>query len=128
MINKKLLLALVAGILSQTAMSQIEDKKGIIVKGAELVKVQDGFSFTEGPAVSRVGDVYFTDQPDDRIHVWNAISGEVSVFKENAGRSNGMYFKLDGTLISCADEQNQLWALDSKGNEMVLVENFRAKN
>ncbi|KPQ09374.1 MAG: gluconolactonase Gnl [Algoriphagus marincola HL-49] len=127
MINKKLLLALVAGILSQTAMSQIEDKKGIIVKGAELVKVQDGFSFTEGPAVSRVGDVYFTDQPNDRIHVWNAISGEVSVFKENAGRSNGMYFKLDGTLISCADEQNQLWALDSKGNEMVLVENFRGK-
>ncbi|WP_026945630.1 SMP-30/gluconolactonase/LRE family protein [Algoriphagus marincola] len=127
MINKKLLLALVAGILSQTAMSQIEDKKGIIVKGAELVKVQDGFSFTEGPAVSRVGDVYFTDQPNDRIHVWNAISGEVSVFKENAGRSNGMYFKLDGTLISCADEQNQLWALDSKGNETVLVENFRGK-
>ncbi|MCR9084367.1 MAG: SMP-30/gluconolactonase/LRE family protein [Cyclobacteriaceae bacterium] len=127
MINKKLLLALVAGILSQTAMSQIEDKKGIIVKGAELVKVQDGFSFTEGPAVSRVGDVYFTDQPNDRIHVWNAISGEVSVFKENTGRSNGMYFKLDGTLISCADEQNQLWALDSKGNETVLVENFRGK-
>jgi gluconolactonase len=127
MINKNLLLALVAGILSQTAMSQIEDKKGIIVKGAELVKVQDGFSFTEGPAVSRVGDVYFTDQPNDRIHVWNAISGEVSVFKENAGRSNGMYFKLDGTLISCADEQNQLWALDSKGNETVLVENFRGK-
>ncbi|WP_134201388.1 SMP-30/gluconolactonase/LRE family protein [uncultured Algoriphagus sp.] len=127
MINKKLLLALVAGFLSQTAMSQIEDKKGIIVKGAELVKVQDGFSFTEGPAVSRVGDVYFTDQPNDRIHVWNAISGEVSVFKENAGRSNGMYFKLDGTLISCADEQNQLWALDSKGNETVLVENFRGK-
>lgn len=127
MINKKLLLALVASILSQTAMSQIEDKKGIIVKGAELVKVQDGFSFTEGPAVSRVGDVYFTDQPNDRIHVWNAISGEVSVFKENAGRSNGMYFKLDGTLISCADEQNQLWALDSKGNETVLVENFRGK-
>ena len=127
MINKKLLFALVAGILSQTAMAQIEDKKGIIVKGAELVKVQDGFSFTEGPAVSRVGDVYFTDQPNDRIHVWNAISGEVSVFKENAGRSNGMYFKLDGTLISCADEQNQLWALDSKGNETVLVENFRGK-
>jgi Gluconolactonase len=126
MINKKLLLALVAGFLSQIAMSQIEDKKGIIVKGAELVKVQDGFPY-EGPAVSRVGDVYFTDQPNDRIHVWNAISGEVSVFKENTGRSNGMYFKLDGTLISCADEQNQLWALDSKGNETVLVENFRGK-
>lgn len=123
--KKRILLALVAGMLSIPVMSQIEDKRGIIAKNAELVKVQDGFSFTEGPAVSRVGDVYFTDQPNDRIHVWNAISGEVSVFKENTGRSNGMFFKLDGTLISCADEQNQLLAIDSKGNETVLIENFR---
>ncbi|MCS5489496.1 SMP-30/gluconolactonase/LRE family protein [Algoriphagus limi] len=121
------LLGLVGLLMTTQLMAQIEDKKGIIEKGAELVKVKDGFSFTEGPAVSRVGDVYFTDQPNNRILHWNAISGEVSVFKENAGRSNGMYFKLDGTLISCADEENQLWAIDSKGNETVLVKNFRGK-
>lgn len=121
------LLGLVGLFMTTQLMAQIEDKKGIIEKGAELVKVKDGFSFTEGPAVSRVGDVYFTDQPNDRILHWNAISGEISVFKENAGRSNGMYFKLDGTLISCADEQNQLWAIDSKGNETVLVKNFKGK-
>lgn len=121
------LLGLVGIFMTTQLMAQIEDKKGIIEKGAELVKVKDGFSFTEGPAVSRVGDVYFTDQPNDRILHWNAISGEISVFKENAGRSNGMYFKLDGTLISCADEQNQLWAIDSKGNETVLVKNFKGK-
>ncbi|TFV97708.1 SMP-30/gluconolactonase/LRE family protein [Algoriphagus kandeliae] len=121
------LLALVGLFMTTRLMAQIEDKKGIIEKGAELVKVQDGFSFTEGPAVSRVGDVYFTDQPNNRILHWNAISGEISVFKEYAGRSNGMYFKLDGTLISCADEENQLWAIDAKGNETVLVKNFRGK-
>ncbi|SDC80415.1 gluconolactonase [Algoriphagus faecimaris] len=108
-------------------MAQIEDKKKIIEKGAELIKVQDGFSFTEGPAVSRVGDVYFTDQPNNRIHKWNAISDEITVFKEDAGRSNGMFFMLDGTLISCADEENQLWAIDDAGKEEVLVSAFKGK-
>jgi gluconolactonase len=108
-------------------MAQIEDKKGIIAKDAELVKVQDGFSFTEGPAVNRFGDVYFTDQPNNRIHVWNAISNQVSVFKEDAGRSNGMYFMLDGTLITCADEKNELWSIAKTGEPTVLISAFKGK-
>ncbi|MFC3414593.1 SMP-30/gluconolactonase/LRE family protein [Algoriphagus hitonicola] len=121
------LVLLFAATPSYLLMAQIEDKKKIVEKGAELTLVQDGFKFTEGPAVSRVGDVYFTDQPNNRIHKWNAINNEVTVFKEDAGRSNGMFFTLDGTLISCADEQNQLWAIDQDGKEEVLVSAFRRK-
>ncbi|MDI1323502.1 MAG: SMP-30/gluconolactonase/LRE family protein [Algoriphagus sp.] len=124
-IKKYLFLAAI--LLSNAAMAQIEDKKGIIEKDAELVKVQDGFSFTEGPAVNRFGDVYFTDQPNNRIHVWNAISNTVSVFKENAGRSNGMYFMLDGTLITCADEKNELWSIAKTGEPTVLISAFKGK-
>ncbi len=120
-------LLLTAILLSNAALAQIEDKKGIIAKDAELVKVQDGFSFTEGPAVNRFGDVYFTDQPNNRIHVWNAISNTVSVFKENAGRSNGMYFMLDGTLITCADEKNELWSIAKTGEPTVLITAFKGK-
>lgn len=123
----KYYLILAVILLSNTAMAQMEDKKGIIEKDAELVKVQDGFAFTEGPAVNRFGDVYFTDQPNNRIHVWNAISNKVSVFKENAGRSNGMYFMLDGTLISCADEKNELWAISKTGEPSVLISAFKGK-
>lgn len=120
-------LLLTAILVSNAALAQIEDKKGIIAKDAELVKVQDGFSFTEGPAVNRFGDVYFTDQPNNRIHVWNAISNTVSVFKENAGRSNGMYFMLDGTLITCADEKNELWSIAKTGEPTVLITAFKGK-
>lgn len=120
-------LLLTAILVSNAAIAQIEDKKGIIAKDAELVKVQDGFSFTEGPAVNRFGDVYFTDQPNNRIHVWNAISNSVSVFKENAGRSNGMYFMLDGTLITCADEKNELWSIAKTGEPTVLISAFKGK-
>lgn len=120
-------LLLTAILVSNATLAQIEDKKGIIAKDAELVKVQDGFSFTEGPAVNRFGDVYFTDQPNNRIHVWNAISNSVSVFKENAGRSNGMYFMLDGTLITCADEKNELWSIAKTGEPTVLITAFKGK-
>lgn len=120
-------LLLTAILLSNAALAQIEDKKGIIAKDAELVKVQDGFSFTEGPAVNRFGDVYFTDQPNNRIHVWNAISNQVSVFKEDAGRSNGMYFMLDGTLITCADEKNELWSVAKTGEPTVIISAFKGK-
>lgn len=121
------LVLLFAASPSYLLMAQIEDRKKIVEKGAELTLVQDGFSFTEGPAVARVGDIYFTDQPNNRIHKWNAITNEVTVFKENAGRSNGMFFTLDGTLISCADEENQLWAIDQDGKEEVLVSAFKGK-
>ncbi len=123
--NPLLLSALL--ILSQSTMAQIEDKKGIVAKNAKLEKVQDGFSFTEGPAVNRFGDVFFTDQPNNRIHKWDALSNTISVFMEDAGRSNGMYFMLDGTLISCADEKNELWSIPKSGDPQVLVTAFKGK-
>jgi gluconolactonase len=123
----KIYLIGLAILATNSALAQIEDKKGIIAKDAELVLVQDGFSFTEGPAVNRFGDVYFTDQPNNRIHVWNAISNKVSVFKENASRSNGMYFMLDGTLISCADEKNELIAISKTGETTPWVSGFKGK-
>ncbi|WPR76730.1 SMP-30/gluconolactonase/LRE family protein [Algoriphagus sp. NG3] len=126
LIKSSILMAALIG--STHAFSQeIEDKRGLVAKNAELVKVQDGFSFTEGPAVNRFGDVYFTDQPNNRIHKWNALSNEVSIFKEDAGRSNGMYFLLDGTLIACADNKNELWAIDTDGNHEVWITAFKGK-
>ncbi len=123
----KTCLVLTLALSVTSVFAQIEDKRGLVAKNAELVKVQDGFAFTEGPAVNRFGDVFFTDQPNNRIHKWDAISNTVSVFKENAGRSNGMYFMLDGTLLTCADEKNELWAINTDGKEEVLISAFRGK-
>lgn len=112
--------------LSFGAFAQIEGGKAIVAKNAELVKVQDGFSFTEGPAVNRMGDVFFTDQPNDKIYMWAAGPNEIRPFMENTGRANGLYFKLDGTLIAAADENNELWAISRDGKkEKVLVSSFK---
>ena len=83
----------------------------------------DGFKFTEGPTVDPEGNVYFTDQPNDRIVLWT-VEGKLSEFLKPAGRSNGMYFAPDGKLLACADEANELWELDLSGKHGVLLKEF----
>lgn len=96
--------------------------------GAELKLVSEGFKFTEGPAVDPAGDVYFTDQPNDRIMKWSAASGKVETFQQPCGRANGLYFDKEGKLITCADEKGELRRVDAKtkGSE-VLLEKFDGK-
>ncbi|MFN9913324.1 MAG: SMP-30/gluconolactonase/LRE family protein, partial [Pirellulaceae bacterium] len=60
-----------------------------VARDAKLVKLADGFLFTEGPTADAEGNVYFTDQPNNRIHRWS-VDGILSVFLEPAGRANGL--------------------------------------
>lgn len=125
---KKILYLSIIAILGPLAIqAQIIDKKSIVANKAQLEKIADGFTFTEGPAVQRIGDVYFTDQPNNKILKWSETRNEVSVFMEDSGRSNGLYFDREGNLIACADMENQLWSIDDKGNKKVLIENFQGK-
>ncbi len=78
--------------------------------GARLEKLQGGFDFTEGPTCDRLGNVFFVDQPSNRILEWS-VSGRLSTFMQPSGHSNGMEFDAQGNLISCADEHNQLWCI-----------------
>ncbi|HPR62091.1 MAG TPA: SMP-30/gluconolactonase/LRE family protein [Prolixibacteraceae bacterium] len=96
----------------------------VIKTDAQLKSVSSDFVFTEGPAADKAGNVYFTDQPNNRILKWNT-NDQIEVFMENCGRSNGLYFDLNGKLLACADEDNQLWSIDIETQEVeVLVENF----
>ena len=64
----------------------------IVAEGEVPVRLADSYSFTEGPATDVRGDVYFTDQPNNRIYRWDCESGEITLFTDQSGRSNGMYF------------------------------------
>ena len=87
--------------------------------GAQVEKMADGFSFTEGPTADAAGNVFFTDQPNDRILEWS-VDGKLTTFLQPAGRSNGMYFDRDGSLIACADEKNELWSIAKDGKARVI--------
>ena len=58
----------------------------------ELTTLGTGFSFTEGPAADKHGNVFFTDQPNDRIYRWDAGTGQITLFLQGTGRANGMAF------------------------------------
>jgi gluconolactonase len=100
---------------------------GIIAKNAEIIQAGSGYAFTEGPAVAPDGKVYFTDQPNDRIYVWDEKKG-VSLWLEGTGRSNGMYFSKNGRLITCADEKNQLAYFDDNKVLHPLHEGYNGKH
>lgn len=87
------------------------------------IRISNQFKFTEGPASDRQGNVFFTDQPNNRIWKYGT-DGRLSIFLDPAGRSNGMFFDKKGNLISCADEHDQLWSISPKGKVKVLVKNF----
>ena len=95
----------------------------VIAPGARLEKLAGGFDFTEGPTCDANGDVFFTDQPNDRILKWSA-SGGLSTFLQPAGRANGLCFDAAGYLIVCADEKNELWSVAPDGTVHVLVTEY----
>lgn len=101
--------------------------ESVVVEGAELKLVVGDCKFTEGPASDSHGNVFFTDQPNDRI-VRVGIDGEISDFLKPAGRSNGMFFAPDGKLIACADGNTEMWEIDvQSGAHRVLFSTFNNK-
>jgi len=113
-------------LVSQSVFSQEPDLSSILKPGASLVKLSGDFIFTEGPAADARGNVYFTDQPNDRIMVWDIKTG-LSVFMQPSGRSNGLFFDKDGNLWSCADNKNELWKISPEKRVEIITGSFNGK-
>ena len=114
-------------VLWLAACSTLAADSALIAPGAKLEKLGGGYEFTEGPAVDREGNVFFTDQPNDRIVKWSAADGKFSDWLKPAGRANGTYFDKAGNLLACADEENQLWSIAPDKTVTRLVMNFDGK-
>ena len=101
-------------------------KQDIVAPDAQPELISKQFSFTEGPAVSKDGSVYFTDQPNNNIWKYDT-EGKLTLFLSNAGRANGLYFNKKDKLLACADEKNELWSISKKGKVKVLLIDFEGK-
>ncbi len=93
----------------------------ILEPGKEWELVSKGHRFTEGPAVDRQGNVFFSDIPNNRIHKIS-VDGAVSVFKEDTGGANGLMFGPDGRLYACQNGRKRVVAYGMDGSESVLAE------
>ncbi|MEM7387461.1 MAG: SMP-30/gluconolactonase/LRE family protein [Verrucomicrobiota bacterium] len=135
---KMLVLAGSFCVLALSVSALAQDKKGkpdrifqespVVEKGEKVRLLSDGFKFTEGPVADPEGNVYFTDQPNDRIVRWDAETGKTEDFLKPCGRSNGLYFDRQGNLLACADEKNELWSISLKDRSCtVLIRDFKDK-
>lgn len=120
---KKLILASCC-ILFNIAFMHGQTINDLVV--GEAKKQAGGFTFTEGPSPDKEGNVYFTDQPNNKIHVWHT-NGKTAVFMDGTRRSNGTFFDNEGNLISCADEKNQLVKITLAKKINVLADGFEGK-
>lgn len=121
--KKSFLLIIFVITLSLNSPAQDQALNSIIADGAKLEKVADGFSFTEGPTADKKGYIYFTDQPNNKILIWNEKTG-LSTFMEPCGRSNGMAFDRKGNLWTCADDKGELWMITPQKKVEIISTSF----
>ena len=126
MMAKKPLILLAGWICFGLAGFSPAVAESVIAPGAKLEKLAGDLKFAEGPTIDTNGNVFFTDQPNDRILEWSA-DGKLSTFLQPAGRANGMYFDAKGNLIACADEKNELWTITPGKKVTVLIKDYQGK-
>lgn len=126
MIAKKPLILLAGWICFGLAGFSPAMAESVIAPGARLEKLAGDLKFAEGPTCDRNGNIFFTDQPNDRILEWS-VDGKLSTFLQPAGRANGMYFDAKGSLIACADGKNELWSIAPDKTVTVFVKDYQGK-
>lgn len=94
-------------ITSSIISAQINNK--IKTEESKLIKLFDGGFFTESPAYSPDGNVYFSDltfttetnMEAGIIWKYDSQSGKTSVYRSPSGMANGIEFDKSGNMIVC---------------------------
>lgn len=121
---KRYFFALAFSAISAMAVAQSAKQHIFVQDSLKLVSSQ--FKFTEGASVDKQGNVFFTDQPNDKIWKYGT-DGKLSLYMDKSGRANGTYFDKKGNLIVCADENNEIWSIDKNKKVTVLFSDFEGK-
>lgn len=118
-------LSAVAVLLVLTSCEVQHNGENLFEGAPKLVSSQ--FDFTEGPASDNSGNVYFTDQPNDKIYFWNWKNNQIELFLEKTGRANGTSFDKDDNLITCSDEHGEIWKISKNKDVQILSKGFEGK-
>src|SRR5215208_7012879 len=70
------------------------------VSPAQEVQVAATVAFTEGPTEDGAGNLFFTDQANDRI-MRLAAGGKLSTFRQPSNYANGLVFDARWRLLAC---------------------------
>lgn len=93
----------------------------ILDPGRDWELVGQGYHFSDGLAVDKLGNVFFTDAANNRIYKID-LDGKVAVWKEDANGATGMIFGPDGRLYACQPHARRIVAYAPGGAETVIAE------
>ena len=148
---KRIIVAGLAGLLlsmcgsDNAAEFEIKDNAGTIERNdpridalipadANIEKLAEGFTFTEGPVWDRRNDqLYFSDVRDNTIYSWSEEAGAKSfiqpVYSEESDHpsvgSNGLTLDDEGRLILMEHGYRRVSRLENGGDRTTLVDNYR---
>ena len=102
-------------LLVAAATGYSGEKQSVVAPGALVTKLAGGFSFTEGPATDTAGNIFFSDIPNNRIHKWS-LDDKLTIFLENSGGANGLFFDKTGNLLACEGGGRRLVSINPRTN------------
>jgi gluconolactonase len=124
---KSLFLTMLAvAAIASNSSAQSDVTNTTLFNQDDLKQVTTNYAFTEGCSSDKDGNVYFTDQPNDKVWKYGT-DGKVTLFLDKTGRANGTFFDKKGNLILCADEKGELWSVDKKGKAKVIAKSYQGK-
>lgn len=96
------------------------------------VKLHTKFTFTEGPAADKDGNVFFTDIPNQKVYKVNT-AGKLSVFRGKSNFANGLMLNAKGEVVACEMAgQVVAYSADGKGRRVLAAKHggkrFNAPN
>jgi gluconolactonase len=103
------------------------EKRGVVAPGTKAEKLASGFTWAEGPAEDSEGNLFFTDNRENRLYKMSP-DGTVSLFLKEAHRANGLYPDRDGTIAACTGNPCQVVSINREDGTMkVLVDSYEGK-
>lgn len=91
-------------------------------------RISDESVFTEGPAVDRMGNVYFTNVPAGKILKWDPETKALSVFQTPSNAANGLRFAPNGDLLVCEGSTGSIRRINMEtGTTTLIADQFQGK-
>ena len=106
----------------------------LVERDALFERIATGFGFTEGPVFSRLGFLLFSDLRSEKIHKYtvpwwetDVTKGELSVFREQSNRANGLTFDHQGRPLTCETGPGRVTRTEKDGTITVLADRWGDK-
>ncbi|NKB66152.1 MAG: SMP-30/gluconolactonase/LRE family protein [Candidatus Latescibacteria bacterium] len=103
-----------------------ETVKKTELQQGDVEQLATGFQFVEGPVWHSDGFWYFSDIPANRIHTVTP-AGEVGIFRDPSGNSNGLTLDGQGRLLACEHGNRRVSISGADGSPQTLVDSFQGK-